>query len=161
MSCTGGACDAGVCLQNPFDCIVPSPPVTAFPDDIYLGVGTPPTAKGGAVADGRYVPSRIDIYGMTPSGIDIYTFEFKKGFFVQAAQNAFRTEYPHVAYIPEVQFAGGVTASGNLLKFDFQRCDPTYDIDIPNLPYTASANGMVTILTLASGTTLVTSYVRQ
>jgi hypothetical protein len=60
-----------------------------------------------------------------------------------------------------VQFAGGVTASGNLLKFDFQRCDPTYDIDIPNLPYTASANGMVTILTLASGTTLVTSYVRQ
>jgi hypothetical protein len=73
----------------------------------------------------------------------------------------FGTQLPHPAYIPEVQFAGGFTASANLLKFNFTRCDPSYDLMVPNLPYTASANGLITIVTLASGTTIVTSYVRQ
>jgi hypothetical protein len=57
--------------------------------------------------------------------------------------------------------AGSFTSSANLLKFDLERCDPQYDIDVPNLPDTASANGLGTMLKLADGTTVVTSYVRQ
>jgi hypothetical protein len=159
--CSTGACEAGVCkaVQNPFDCIVPSPPIAEMTDQVFGFTGTPPIAKGGVVADGRYAPTRIDLYNSSATALDIRTFEFKKGF-VQVASRYFTID-TKAAYIPEVQFSGSFTGTANLLTFNLERCDPQYNIDIPNMPYTATANGLVTIVTLGDGATVVTSYARQ
>ena len=162
MTCVGGQCEAGVCraVQNPFDCIVPSPPKANFTAEVFdFGNGTPPSPKGGTVTDGRYTASRIDLYKSDAVGVDIRTFEFKKGF-VQIASQYYSLDQK-VAYIPEVRFAGSFTGNANLLKFELERCDPQYDIGVPNLPYTATVNGLVTIVALTGGGTVVTSYVRQ
>lgn len=159
VHCTTGACVAGACKPNPFDCIAPSPPVTNLTEELYDFKGTPPAPTGGAIADGRYVPSRVNLWNSTATGINVRTFEFKTGF-AQVATRYFSLE-THGAYIPEVQFAGSFTTSANVLKFELERCDPQFDIDIPNLSYTASANGMITTETLADGSTIVTSYLRQ
>jgi hypothetical protein len=159
VHCATGACVAGACKPNPFDCIAPNPPVTNLTDEIYDFMGTPPAATGGAIADGRYVPTRVNLYNSSATGINVRTFEFKTGF-VQVATRYFSIE-THGAFIPEVQFAGSFTTSANVLKFELERCDPQYDIDIPTLSYTASANGMTTSETLADGSVIVTSYLRQ
>jgi hypothetical protein len=162
MPCAGGACETGgVCKvgQNPFDCIAPSPPTVQFTAQVFVFTGTPPTAKGGVIADGRYTATRIDLYNSSATGVDIRTFEFKKGF-VQAATRYYSLE-TQGAFIPEVRFAGSFTSSASVLKLDAEHCDPQYQIEIPSLPYTATANGLVTIATLADGSTIVTSYVRQ
>lgn|SRR6185369_7894689 len=159
VHCATGACVAGACKPNPFDCIAPSPPVTSLTDEIYDFTGTPPAPTGGAIADGRYAPTRVNLYNSTATGINVRTFEFKTGF-AQVATRYFSIE-THGAFIPEVQFAGSFTTSGNVLKFALERCDPQYDIDIPALSYTASANGMTTTETLTDGSVVVTSYSRQ
>ncbi|HET7542221.1 MAG TPA: hypothetical protein VFK05_20275 [Polyangiaceae bacterium] len=159
LHCTGGACQAGVCKPNPFDCIAPTPPVAALPAQVYLAIGSVPVASGGVIVDGRYTPKRVDLYSSSTTGIDVRTFEFKGGF-VQAALRYFNVSNG-AAYIPEVQFSGTFTGSGSLLKFDLQRCDPNYDLSIPNLAYTATANGLVTIETLQDGAVIVTSYLRE
>ncbi|HKO50310.1 MAG TPA: hypothetical protein VJV79_21415 [Polyangiaceae bacterium] len=160
-SCAAGVCEAGVCqaIPNPFDCIAPNPPKTDFTAEVFGLAGTPPAAKGGVVADGRYTATRIDLYGSAPTGVDLRTFEFKKGF-VQIASRYYTVD-TKIAYIPEIQFSGSFTGSANSLKFNLERCDPQYDIDVPNLPYTATANGLITFLTLSDGATVVTSYSRQ
>lgn len=157
--CTGGACQAGVCKTSPFDCIAPTPPLAGLPSQVYGATGTPAAASGGTIADGRYTPKRVDLYNQSAVGIDVRTFEFKAGF-VQAALRYFNVSNG-VAYIPEVQFAGTFSASASSLKFDLERCDPNYDLSIPNLSYTATANGMVTYETLNDGTIVVTSYLRE
>ena len=144
---------------NPFDCIAPKPPTAEFTADSFGLSGTPPAAKGGTIADGRYAPVRFDLYNSEASGIDIRTFEFKKGY-VQAATQYYSIETKG-AYIPAVRFAGSFATSGSSLTFKFERCDPQYDIDIPSLSYTATSNGLVTFATLSGGGTLVTSYLRQ
>jgi len=155
-------CEAGVCtpLPNPFDCILPDPPAPELPDDRFVALGSPPpTAKGGPIAAGRYVPVRIDQYGSSAAGLDLRTFEFSKGF-VQLATQPWNME-GEVAYIPAIRFAGSFTSDDNVLSFSVERCDPQYDIDVPNLPYTASANGLQIIESLTDGGTRVTSYARQ
>jgi len=159
VHCATGACVAGACKPNPFDCIVPTPPVTSLTDEIYDFMGTPPASTGGVIADGRYVPTRVNLWNSSATGVNVRTFEFKTGF-VQVATRYFSIE-THGAYIPEVQFAGSFTTSANVLKFELERCDPQYDIDIPSFSYTASANGMTTTETLTDGSTIVTSYLRQ
>jgi len=159
VHCSAGGCVAGTCKPNPFDCIAPNPPPTSLTDEIYDFMGTPPAATGGAIADGRYVPTRVNLYNSSATGINVRTFEFKTGF-VQVAVRYFSIE-THGAFIPEVQFAGSFTSSANVLKFELERCDPQYDIDVPTFSYTASANGMTTTETLADGSSVVTSYLRQ
>ena len=155
-------CNAGTCqaLQNPFDCIAPTPPVSELPDDRFVGITTtPPSPKGGTIAAGSYVPVRIDVYGEGPTGVDLRTFEFSKSF-VQIATRYYNLSNG-AAYIPEVQHAGSYTSASNRLTFAVERCDPQYDIDVPSLSYTASAKGLTIIETLEGGVTLVTSYTRQ
>ena len=60
-----------------------------------------------------------------------------------------------------MHFAGHFTSKASSLQFDLERCDPQYDIDVPNLSYTATANGMVTFVTLADGPTVATTYLQQ
>lgn len=145
--------------MSPFDCVTPTPPVTALPTQVYGATGTPAAASGGAIADGRYTPKRIDLYNSSATGVDVRTFEFKGGF-VQAAMRYFNISNG-AAFIPEVRFSGTFTVSASSLKFDFQRCDPNYELFIPNLSYTATANGMVTVETLKDGTTVVVNYLRE
>jgi hypothetical protein len=160
--CSGGECDAGSCepLDNPFDCIAPDPPASVLPTDIYGALqSTPPVAKGGTISAGRYSPVRVDIYASETTGVDLRTFELFKGF-AQVATRPYSIQ-SGAAFIPEIQFAGTYERSGNSLVFTLQRCDPQYDIDIPVLPYTATANGLVTIEALPDGGTRVISYSRE
>jgi len=159
--CSGGACDVGVCQvkPNPFDCIAPTPPKADFNAQVFELTGTPPSPKGGVPADGRYTAARIDLYNSATTGVDIRAFEIKKGY-VQISSQYYNLENK-AAYIPEVRFTGSFVIGAGVLKFTLERCDPQYDIGVPDLPYTATANGMVTILALKDGTTVVTSYLRQ
>lgn len=157
--CAGGACEDGTCQMhpNPFDCVLPTPPVSELPEQIFAPSEVP-TAKGGTIADGRYTSIRIDLPSLEATAVDVFTFEFKKGY-VQAAKRYWSLQ--GVAYIPEVRFAGSYSTEGATLSFDLERCDPQYDSDVPNMSYTATANGLVTMLELADGTTVVTTYLRE
>lgn len=159
---TTSECDAGVCkpLVNPFDCITPDPPTPTLPDAVYVGLETtPPSPKGGSIAAGRYTPVRIDLYGSMESSIDLRTFEFSKGF-AQVATQPWNMDQ-QVAFIPPVRFAGSYESASNQLTFTLERCDPQYNVQIPSLAYTASANGLQTIEGLEDGGTRVVSYARQ
>ena len=63
-------------------------------------------------------------------------------------------------FIPQIEFSGTYSTSGGAITFDMERCDPNYDIDIPALSYTVSANGLVLIETVSDGA-VVTSYRRE
>ena len=91
--------------------------------------------------------------------MELRTFEFSKKF-VQAATSPYNME-SGVGYLPEIQFAGSYTSSGNTLVFTLERCDPQYEMDLPALPYTATPNGLQTIEAIQDGGTLVTTYARQ
>ncbi len=155
-TCSIGECTAGSCMTvpNPFDCIAPDPPVFD-PDtlDAVLVSGTAPSPMGGTIPSGRYMPIKIQFYGDQPSTTSVYSFEFDRGF-VQVAYQ------PYPPWVPQIQFAGTFTPSGNTLQFDLERCDPQYTTDVPNLQYTVTANGMMTFET-TSGTRVVISYQRQ
>ena len=159
-ACTMGECMSGVCelLQSPFDCIVPDPPEAVLPDERYGPEGNPPAATGGTIVDGKYVPVRLDIYGPATT-VSVRTFEFSKHF-VQIGQRPFSPETGG-AWIPQVEFAGTFATSGNEVTFTLERCDPGYNIDVPKLKYTTSANGMVTYETHTDGTVVATRYARQ
>ena len=47
------------------------------------------------------------------------------------------------------------------LEFDVARCDPQFDIDLLNLGYKATANGMLTLQVFADGSSIETTYLRQ
>ncbi len=154
--CNNGTCQAGICEPDPFDCVAPDPPVVAFPD-AYLGSAPPPVGQGGNVRDGRYYPVRLDQYGDNVT-ITLRTFEFRANY-VQVGQRP----YSSVGgpYIPEIQFAGTYSTSGNSMTFDAERCDPNYNIDVGTFTYTATPNGLVTIEEYSTGTTIVTTLARE
>lgn len=158
--CTGGRCRAGVCeLQNPFDCVSPTPPPTVLPSQILLIAGSAPTPRGGSVQDGRYVPNRIEMYGGETTSINVRTFEFRGGY-VQVGQQPYLVG-SGAGVIPEIQFAGSVRTAGSSLSFTLERCDPQYDVDVPPLQFTATANGITVQETLANGVTVLSVLVRQ
>jgi len=138
-----------------FDCIAPDPPpIDADALEVFTVSGSPPVPTGGTVQPGRYTPFRIQYYGEQPSTTPIYSFEFD-GIFVQAAYQ------PYPAWIPQIEFAGLFSRTGSTQEFDFERCDPQYDIDVPPLEYSATANGMLTFETDSEGTRIVVSYLRE
>lgn len=149
---SNGACDA-------FDCIAPTPPevVTNIPADavFLLSGATPPAARGGSVRDGRYAPIRVDIYGEEESTVFITTYEFR-GRSVQIGYQPFLSLSPLVGVIPELQFAGTFDAAGTTLAFELERCDPQYELDVPAMQYTATANGLVTIAPQGANTVVIT-----
>lgn len=154
--CSDGYCEGGVCTVPAFDCIVPDPPVIdADALEIFVGLtGTPPTPTGGTLQPGRYTPFRIQYYGEQPTTTNTYSFEID-GIFAQAAHQ------PYPPWIPQIEFAGLFERVGSTLEFDFERCDPQYDIDVPTIEYSATTNGMLTFETDSYGTRIVTSYLRE
>ncbi len=155
--CTDGTCQAGVCEPDPFDCITPDPPTVVHPTLKFVS-GAPPVGQGGNIRDGRYVQSRIDIYGDDVVSVNERTFEFRANY-VQVGQRP--TTTTGGPWIEEVQLAGTFTTSNNVISFDLERCDPLYTIDIDQLNYTATANGLVIIEQDDSGTTIVFTLTRE
>jgi hypothetical protein len=174
-SSTTGTCQA---LPNPFSCNNANPPPTTLPFDLFPrdangGVvfppGAPPAAAGGTLRNGRYSPTRIDVYGQAADPAFVtyeMTFEFRDGF-AQAGYRAF-VGTGAVLASDEVEFVGTVTPSGTSLAFDVDSCATGactsftgISCDLPaSVRYTATANGLITFL--ASGpTTIVTTYARQ
>jgi hypothetical protein len=158
--CSIGECNGGVCevVPNPFDCVAPDPPDVVLPDDVFLVGGSPPTPTGGTIPDGVYTPVRVDLYGSADQ-VTFTTFEFYKGY-VQIGLRAWVVS-AQVAFIPQVEFAGSYTTSGTTLTWDVERCDPQYTLDPPELPYTVTANGLLTFHTASGGDTAVVSYLRN
>jgi hypothetical protein len=87
------------------------------------------------------------------------TFEFRSRS-VQIGYQPFLGFAPPVSVIPEIQFAGSFASAGTSLQFDIERCDPNFNLDVPALEFTATANGLVTI-SAQVGLTLVVTYTRQ
>jgi hypothetical protein len=158
--CTRGECTEGVCIegQNPFDCIAPNPPETTPPDGVFSQTGTPPAAQGGVILDGRYVPVRVDIYNSDGGAYSLRTFEFRNGF-VQVGHQPFLPSGGGV--IGQVQFAGTYETSGNQVSFTVERCDPEYNIDVPVLAYTVSANGVTMTESVTESSFVVIAYARE
>jgi hypothetical protein len=131
--------------------------------------GAPPGATGGTLRNGRYAPTRIDIYGQAAApAFVVYemTFEFRDGF----AQTGYRIFIGTGAVLgsDEVEFVGTVTPAGTSLEFDVDSCatEECTSLDLScafptSVGYTATANSLVTILPASDGSTVVTTYSRQ
>jgi hypothetical protein len=175
--CCSSACDPaceicggnGVCQSNgtcdAFDCIAPNPPaVTAnLPGgNIFLLPGAaPPAARGGTVRDGRYTPTRIDIYGDTATAF-IPTYEFR-GRSVQIAEQDFIQLSPPSGFLPELRYTGTFASSGTSLTFNVELCDIQFNgmtLRTQTVQYTATANGLI-VISQQQFATVAISYLRQ
>lgn len=171
-----------VCLppQNPFTCNNASPPATVLPFNLMsvdsqsgqpiFPTGRPPGATGGTVRNGRYVPTRVDVYGRDAApafAVFEMTFEFRDGF-VQLGYQIF-VGTGAVLGSAEVRFVGTATSSGTSLRFDVDGCDASpcttfdgLDCIVPaSLSYSAAQNSLVTIQPASDGSTVVITYSRQ
>lgn len=153
-----GACDA-------FDCIAPNPPAVASNVPVnavfFNAAGTPPAARGGTIRDGRYTPTRIDIYA-PQAAIRVQTYEFRARS-VQIAEQDFISFSPLQGFLPEMRYAGRFSTNGTSLTFQaLESCDPQFgqNLTTPSVQYTVTANGLITIAQQQLGT-VVTSYLRQ
>lgn len=123
---------------------------------------TPPTAQGGTIRDGRYIPGRIDLYGTMTLPVFIQTYEFR-GHSVQLAEQDVAQISPLLNFLPEFHYTGTFTTSGTSLSFDVSLCEIQFDgieLRTQRAQYTATANGLVVISQQADGLMAV-SYVRQ
>jgi len=155
IECSDGYCEGGDCKLPVFDCIAPDPPAFDGEElEMFVNLTDPPTPTGGALPSGRYTPFRVQYYGDQPSTTSLYSFEIQ-GIFAQVAMQ------PYPPWIPQIEFAGIFTPIDDTLEFDVERCDPQYDIDVPVLEYSATANGMLTFETDVYGTRIVISYLRE
>lgn len=172
-----------VCLapQNPFTCSNANPPPTVLPFSLFpvdpqtgggiFPAGNPPAATGGSIQNGRYEPTRMEVYGQAevPTfGVNELTFEFRDGF-VQVGYQAFLGTGA-VLGSGELTFVGSATPQGNTLAMDVDICvsaEPcsvsgTTTCAVPtSLPYSAIAGGLVIIQPAPDGSTVVTTYSRQ
>jgi len=132
--------------------------------------GRPPGATGGTVRNGRYVPTRVDVYGRDAApafAVFEMTFEFRDGF-VQLGYQIF-VGTGAVLGSAEVRFVGTATSSGTSLRFDVDGCDASpcttfdgLDCIVPaSLSYSAAQNSLVTIQPASDGSTVVITYSRQ
>jgi hypothetical protein len=172
-----------VCLapQNPFSCSNADPPATVLPFNLFpvdpatggpiFPLGAPPVATGGSIGNGRYEPTRIDVYGQAEVPtfvVNELTFEFLDGF-VQVSYQGF-VGTGAVLGSAEIAFVGTATPRGSSLELDVEACAPagscstfeTVACSVPtSLPYSATASGLVTIQPASDGSTVVTTYSRQ
>ena len=175
--CCGSACDlncqvcssSGVCQSNDacdvFDCAAPNPPNVAasLPNSVVsLPGATPPVARGGTVRDGRYTPTRIDVYAALNSSIFVATYEFRSRS-VQIGEQDFLQFSPPTSFLPERHYAGTFTTTATTLSFQTDTCDTQFGqpLRVPTVQYTATANSLVTIAQQDGVGTVVITYVRQ
>jgi hypothetical protein len=174
-----GTCQA---LPNPFNCGSANPPPTTLPFDLYPRdgngnvvfptPGTPPAPQGGTLRNGRYTPTRMEVYNQPADPTFVtyeMTFELRDGF-VQAGYRPF-VGSGAVLGGDEIEFVGTVTPSGTSLVFDVDSCASSactaledVSCDLPtSLAYTATTNGLVTFLRTGNQgqVTIVTTYTRQ
>ena len=174
-----------VCLapQNPFSCGNADPPATVLPFSLFpvdpatggpiFPPGAPPVATGGSIANGRYQPTRMDVYGQAevPTfAVNELTFEFRDGFVQVGYQGFIGTGA--VLGSAEISLVGTFVSVGSSLQFDVESCVSREDCssfdsnviacDVPNaLSYSATPGGLVTIQPASDGSTVVTTYSRQ
>lgn len=172
-----------VCLPptNPFTCSNVNPPGFVLPfslmpvDPVTGGAvfppGPPPAATGGTIQNGRYAPTRVDVYGQAAApafAVNELTFEFRDGF-AQVGYHAF-VGTGAVLGSGELFFVGTATSVGTSLQLDVDACNPTAPCSIfggvtcavpASLSYSATANGLVTIQPAQDGSTVVITYSRQ
>jgi len=173
-----------VCLppQNPFTCSTADPPATVLPFNIFpvdpvtggpiFPLGQPPAPTGGAVENGRYVPTQMEVYGQAevPTfGVNELTMELRDGFVQIGYQGFIGTGA--VLGSGEIAFVGTVTPLGNSLEFGVEACDDPAESCTPiggvtcsipsSLPYSATASGLVTIQEAPDGSAVVTTYSRE
>jgi hypothetical protein len=154
---SNGACDV-------FDCAAPDPPPvtdSVAQADVFLSsMDAPAAARGGTIRDGRYVPTRIDIFGSQATGF-IPTYEFQSRS-VQLAEQDFLQFNPPLSFLPQMHYSGTFTTSGTSLTFDVVLCDAQFNVELrtQNVQYTATANSLVIISQQQLGTVMVT-YARQ
>ncbi|HWO10007.1 MAG TPA: hypothetical protein VNN80_11025, partial [Polyangiaceae bacterium] len=151
-------------------------PLNLMPTDFGTGqpifpAGQPPGATGGTVRNGRYGPTRVDVYGQANApafAVNQLTFEFSDGF-VQVGYQAF-IGTGAVLGSPEISFVGTVTSAGTSLRFDVDGCAAPGDCsafgdvacDVPaSVAYSATANSLVVFQPSSDGSTVVTTYSRQ
>ena len=153
--CSGECDGAGACepFTNPFDCDNGDPPPTVLAHDlITLTTGAPPAPSGGVLMEGRYAPTRIDVYGsdVAPAyAVQEMTFEFSQGF-VQIAFQMFLGS--GVVGGGERLFIGSVSTAGTSISLDADVCassaceepDDERCAMPSSLPYTATENSLVT-----------------
>lgn len=184
--CSQGVCSAGICCTSVCDtncevcsgngscqsndacdffaCAAPDPPPvedSVLQAMVFLSsLGAPPPARGGTIRDGRYVPTRIDIFGDQPVA-DVATYEFRSRS-VQLAERSYFQFSPPLGFLPQMHFAGTFTTSGTTLTFDVVHCDTQFDLDLVVEPvqYTATANSLVVIAQQNLNVVMI-SYVRQ
>jgi hypothetical protein len=157
-NCTAANGAAGTCqnlqcvASDTFDCVAPDPPTVASnipTNNVFVIPGaTPPVARGGTIRNGRYVPTRIDVFGNLPfDSVFIPTYEFS-GRSVQIAETGFTNLSPISGFLlVDVRFAGTFTTNGTSMTFDVDRCDPQFSIDLQTqtVQFTATADGLTTI----------------
>jgi hypothetical protein len=164
--------------SNPFTCNNANPPSTALAYDLLpkdsngspvFPPGDAPSATGGTLRNGRYVPTRLDVYrqDINPD-FTVYemTFEFRNGFFQARYQIFIGTGA--VLGSDEVVSVGTVNTSGTALELEVESCATGsctglgLSCDLPTFVlYSATPNGMVTYQPYSDGTTNVTTYSRQ
>ncbi len=172
-----------VCLPpiNPFTCSNANPPEAVLPFNLMpidpatggpiFPPGPPPAGAGGTVQNGRYAPTRVDVYGQAGApafAVNELTFEFRDGF-TQVGYHAF-VGTGAVLGSNQLSFVGTATSVGASLQFDVDACDPAGSCSIfggvtcavpSSLSYSATANGLVTIQPAPDGSTVVITYSRQ
>lgn len=108
--------------------------------------------------DGRYVPTRIDIYGELTAGIFIPTYEFR-GRSVQIAEQDYIQFSPPASFLPEMHYAGTYTTTGTSLSFDVELCEIQFQntaLRTQTVQYTATANGLIALSQQTVGSVVVT-----
>lgn len=172
-----------VCLApiNPFTCSNVNPPGTVLPLNLMpadpatggpiFPPGQPPAATGGALRNGRYAPTRVDVYGQADApafAVNELTFEFRDGF-AQVSYHAYLGTGA-VLGSEELFFVGTATSVETSLQFDVDPCNPTGSCSLfggitcavpSSLSYSATANSLVTIQPAQDGSTVVFTYSRQ
>ncbi len=149
----------------PGGCELPEPPTVQFPNVSYVR-DEPPTPRGGRLANGRYRPIHVGIYGAPVSTLDVTTLT------IQDRKVSVRlVNYgldKRIALFREQQFGGSHVERGQHLTLATVNCqfDPTFNPKTrrsydAEFDYSASQVGLTTFERVNDRTTVVTQYVRE
>jgi hypothetical protein len=119
-SASNGTCRAGQCVAGPdeFDCSSASPPQCPLPP-FTISSATPPTPRGGTIADGRYQITQVTFF-TTPGSVRGETLDFSGNFFQRNSTTYFANTGQATAGFVEV---GTFVTTGTSLATDATGCN--------------------------------------